>query len=159
MTYPTEKSNFPVRVPDDEIPASDFNTQAEAINEIQDALGYGNDFMKIANNIYPKTDEGYDLGYLNLNWRYIYCGGTVFTNTVDGRQGFLHIQTGGLPAIFISGSQNVAIGNDTPTEKLEVNGNIKINNNGLGLILKTPDGTKDYKITIDNSGNIISTLV
>ncbi|MPR31952.1 hypothetical protein [Salmonirosea aquatica] len=29
---------------------------------------------------------------------------------------------------------------------------------GAGIILKTPDGTKRYKITIDNSGNLITTL-
>lgn len=49
---------------------------------------------------------------------------------------------------------------DSPTERVEVRGgNIKINDNGAGLILRTPDGTKLYKITVDNSGNVVSTLV
>ncbi len=30
---------------------------------------------------------------------------------------------------------------------------------GRGLIVKTPDGTKSYRISVDNSGNIISTLI
>lgn len=30
---------------------------------------------------------------------------------------------------------------------------------GRGLVLKTPDGTKSYKITVDNAGAIVSTLV
>jgi len=28
-----------------------------------------------------------------------------------------------------------------------------------GLILKTPDGTKNYRISLDNSGNVITTLI
>jgi len=30
---------------------------------------------------------------------------------------------------------------------------------GKGLVLKTPDGTKNYRISIDNSGNVITTLI
>jgi len=30
---------------------------------------------------------------------------------------------------------------------------------GKGIILTTPDGTKQYKITVDDTGALISTLV
>ena len=36
---------------------------------------------------------------------------------------------------------------------------LELGNAGEGVILRTPDNTKSYKITVDNSGNIISTLV
>ena len=31
--------------------------------------------------------------------------------------------------------------------------------NGAGIVLKSPDGTKKVKISIDNSGNLITTLI
>lgn len=31
--------------------------------------------------------------------------------------------------------------------------------NGSGIVLKSPDGTKKVKISIDNSGNLITTLL
>lgn len=46
-----------------------------------------------------------------------------------------------------------------------VPGNLKIGNElenekpGKGIIIKTPDGTKRYRIAVDNSGNVTSTLV
>ena len=52
-----------------------------------------------------------------------------------------------------------------PTSKLYVkNGDIQIDrpdsgSDGGGLVLQTPDGNNRYKITIDNSGNIVSTQV
>jgi len=30
---------------------------------------------------------------------------------------------------------------------------------GEGIVLRTPDGTKQYKISIDNSGSVITTLL
>ena len=47
---------------------------------------------------------------------------------------------------------------------LDVNGNVEVSDDieisgySNGLILKTPDGSKRYKISIDNSGNVISNL-
>ena len=42
---------------------------------------------------------------------------------------------------------------------LEVGGIIENTVAGGSIILKTPDGTKRYQITIDNSGNLITTLL
>lgn len=30
---------------------------------------------------------------------------------------------------------------------------------GKGIVVKTPDGTKNYRISVDNAGNVISTLI
>ena len=38
------------------------------------------------------------------------------------------------------------------------NGNIKLSTDGAGIILTSPDGI-NYLLTVDNSGNIVSTLV
>jgi phage terminase large subunit-like protein len=42
-------------------------------------------------------------------------------------------------------------------EAIQVSGNIRVTNATDGIILKTPDGTKTFKLTIDNTGNIVST--
>lgn len=54
----------------------------------------------------------------------------------------------------INDEGNVGINTTAPTEKLEVNGNILIKNNNA-LILTSPNGT-EYKITVDDSGNLIT---
>ena len=48
----------------------------------------------------------------------------------------------------------VGIGNPQPSEKLEVDGNVKAD----GIILTSPNGTK-YKIKVDNSGNLSTEAV
>lgn len=37
-------------------------------------------------------------------------------------------------------------------------GNMQLTQNGTGILLKTPDGSKTYKISVDNSGAIVATL-
>ncbi len=51
----------------------------------------------------------------------------------------------------------VGIDTETPTEKLEVNGNVLIKENN-GLILTSPNGSK-FKITVDDDGNLITNKV
>lgn len=43
--------------------------------------------------------------------------------------------------------------------KLTNNKDLENDSAGYGIILKTPDGTNRYKITIDNSGNLVTTLI
>lgn len=50
-------------------------------------------------------------------------------------------------------------GTSTETAAIYADGTFESKVAGNGLILKTPDGTKRYKITINNSGAVISTLV
>lgn len=52
-----------------------------------------------------------------------------------------------------------AIINTVATGELGVVGNIESVTAGNGLILKTPDGTKRYKITVNNAGAVTSTLI
>jgi len=33
---------------------------------------------------------------------------------------------------------------------------LRVNNPTTGLIVKTPDGTKQYRIRVDNSGNLVT---
>jgi hypothetical protein len=51
--------------------------------------------------------------------------------------------------------------NETDTSVFEINyyGEYENKLAGRGIILKTPDGTKRYKISIDNNGQIITTLL
>ena len=69
---------------------------------------------------------------------------------------------------YIKGGR-VGIGDDltaarSGTELFVKNGDIQLDRpdsgtDGGGIILQTPDKTKQYKVTIDNSGNLVTTLV
>jgi hypothetical protein len=47
------------------------------------------------------------------------------------------------------------------TEAARVNAdlNLRIAGSGKGVELRTPDGTKFYRITVDNAGAVVSTLL
>ncbi len=71
---------------------------------------------------------------------------------IQGKTGYdmiFHSQTG---HNFAFQNGNVGIGTDSPGAKLQVNGNIFIEDDNSGLILKSPDG-QCWKGTIDNNGN------
>jgi len=51
-----------------------------------------------------------------------------------------------------NGSDTATIGNSSVTA-------LYVGGNGAGIVLKTPDGLNSYKISIDNSGAVISTLI
>lgn len=75
-------------------------------------------------------------------------------------------EKGGSNIVTLLDNKNVGINEETPTEKLHVNGNIKVDTGEIettavskGLIVKTPDGTKRYRIRVDNAGNIVTELV
>ncbi|CAM1350097.1 hypothetical protein [Tenacibaculum halocynthiae] len=55
-------------------------------------------------------------------------------------------------------SNQVVLGDENIME-VTTTGDYISTNAGKGVILKTPDGTKNYKISIDNTGNIITTKV
>ncbi len=61
--------------------------------------------------------------------------------------------------VLFSPVGNIGIGIDPPTEKLHINGEIKIDNASEGVIVKTPDGTKSYRIRVDNAGAVVTDLV
>jgi hypothetical protein len=98
-----------------------------------------------------------------------------------GSNGSLRVATGN--SIFLG---KVGIGTTTPTARLSIvgygstsstialdvknnagtklfeildDGSVRINVAGNGLIVPTPDGLHQYKIAIDNSGNLTSTLI
>ena len=48
---------------------------------------------------------------------------------------------------------------DTNPDFVWMTGNLETEGEGKGLIVKTPDGNNSYLISVDNSGNITSTLV
>jgi hypothetical protein len=53
---------------------------------------------------------------------------------------------------------NVGIGTTAPLARLHVqNGNIYVGSAGQGMILKSPDGTRCAKLSIDNSVNLVTT--
>lgn len=55
---------------------------------------------------------------------------------------------------------NVGIGTTSPASKLTVTGgDAEVTDATKGLILKTPDGTKRYRVTIDNAGALTTTLL
>jgi hypothetical protein len=56
---------------------------------------------------------------------------------------------------FVFWNNNVGIGDNNPTERLVVDGNIKISNSESGIILQSHDG-QCWKVTVDNTGTLIT---
>lgn len=71
--------------------------------------------------------------------------------------GRLHFNTGG-NYIFNSPNANVGIGTSNPLTKLQVNGNVFIDDENSGLILKSPDG-QCWKIMVSNNGELTTTSI
>lgn len=62
--------------------------------------------------------------------------------------------------VRITSSGTVGIGTTSPASKLTVTGgDAEVTDATKGLILKTPDGTKRYRVTIDNAGALTTTLL
>ena len=68
-------------------------------------------------------------------------------------------------SLILGNGVNVGIGPSAPAEKLHVRGNIYITgggpfvNNYNGLILKSPNGLTCAKLTIDNAGVLVTTII
>ncbi|HEY5839817.1 MAG TPA: hypothetical protein VIT19_12330 [Pyrinomonadaceae bacterium] len=68
-------------------------------------------------------------------------------------------------SLVLGNGVNVGIGPSAPAEKLHVRGNIYISgggpfvNNYNGLILKSPNGLTCAKLTIDNAGALVTTVI
>jgi hypothetical protein len=71
--------------------------------------------------------------------------------------GRMYFNTGG-NYIFNSADANVGIGTLNPLAKLQVNGDVFIEDENAGLILKSPDG-QCWKITVNNSGELTTTSI
>ena len=62
------------------------------------------------------------------------------------------VELGGRTLNIDATNKNVGIGTTSPGAKLEIGGN------GEGIVLSSPNGTR-YKITVDDSGNLVTTSV
>ena len=81
-------------------------------------------------DIIPGSNATYDVGSSSFTWNNAYFSG------------------------------NVGIGTTAPGAKLGVvGGDITTKDAGKGLVVKTPDGTACYRLGVNNSGNVSSTLV
>ncbi len=70
------------------------------------------------------------------------------------------IGSGSPSSFLIRGDGNVGIGTDAPNAKLQVqNGDVYVGTGGNGMILKSPNGAVCRRLTIDNSGNLLSASV
>lgn len=84
--------------------------------------------------------------------------GTISNNTLrfySNNTERIRLQTGG----FVNILNKTRIGgnlDDIATEMLDVDGNIKLLNNGNGLVVTSPDGSITRTIRIDNSGNVVA---
>ena len=123
--------------------------------------GGGNVAIAIT-NIPPINPSGGNLWYdLDIGRTFIY-----YTD-VDGSQCVDTSPSGGITYpvywsqtnVGIHTLSNVGIGTTNPQAKLDVVGDIKVGiNTSQGLILTSPNGTQ-FRLSINNSGNIISTPV
>lgn len=73
----------------------------------------------------------------------------------------LFIGEGANVSRIIIGGGRLGIGVASPKTMLHMGGELYIENGGMpsGVILKTPDNSKCYKVSVDNNGNLITTLV
>jgi hypothetical protein len=71
--------------------------------------------------------------------------------------GKMYFNTGG-NYIFNSPDANVGIGNLNPLAKLQVSGDLFIDDSNSGMILKSPDG-QCWKITVGNDGELTTTAI
>ncbi len=66
-------------------------------------------------------------------------------------------------SLVLGNGVKVGIGSSTPAEKLQVNGNIFVSGNpgvgSNGLILKSPNNATCAKLTIDNAGALVTTII
>ena len=66
-------------------------------------------------------------------------------------------------SLVLGNGVKVGIGNSAPSEKLHVVGNVFIGGNpnvgANGLILKSPNGATCAKLTIDNAGALVTTVI
>ena len=68
--------------------------------------------------------------------------------------GSIFLQTNNTNRLIVAEGGNVGIGTTSPSEKLEVDGNVKAD----AMVLTSPDGTV-YEITVANDGTLTSTAV
>ena len=107
-------------------------------------------------DLYTSTSGGVRYGIGMSNSLMEFQAGT------NGGLGFF--VDGGTRALDINTNGRVGIGTLNPSEKLDVVGNaklsgdIEITDTTKGSILKSPNGTR-WRITIDNSGNLITTSI
>lgn len=79
----------------------------------------------------------------------------------EGSGRHFNFRSNGSNHLTISGIGNIGIstGNSLPTSKLQVKGgDIHVDNIGSGIILTSPNGNC-WRVTIDNSGNLIKTAI
>ena len=80
-------------------------------------------------------------------------GGSNSLNPAKGNAFFLVNTTAGTIPFVIDSNDRMGLGTTNPQDaKLEIGGN------GEGIVLSSPNGTR-YKITVDDSGNLVTTSV
>jgi len=87
----------------------------------------------------------------------------VSSGEVPGRQSEFNIvdeTSGGLPRLSIDDPGDVGVGNTTPNAKFHVTGgDIAVASQGNGVILRATDGCNCYRLTVNNSGALATTIV
>lgn len=114
-----------------------FGNDAGRNNTGNNSIGIGADSLKE-----NKQDDNIAIGHNSFS-----TTNTTITNTIT-------IGVNSQP----TKSNQVVLGNSL-TEEVVTEKDFVSRGGGSGLILTTPDGLNKYRISIDNSGNIISTLV
>lgn len=116
--------------------------------------------LQVAGNIYPTTDDTYDLGSNTLRWQDLYLGpaslhiGTSTSdeyvmsyNTTSNTLGF-NVNGSGNPEIVFDSSGNIGIGTTAPSSLLDVVGTIKT----TGFQLSTGAAQGYYLTAADGNG-------
>ena len=97
------------------------------------------------------------------DWNYNTSFGAPYIIGTQDNNSFL-IYSNNQERIRVSNGGNVGIGTTTPTEKLDVVGNVAVSGDitlptiSSGIILKSPDGPS-YKLTVNNDGSLQTTAI
>jgi len=104
-------------------------------------------------------------GYMNATRYYVGASNTYFANDGAGIRvsgGYLMIEGTSNAGLLVGTKSTFGYINQVVTpadEILNIYGNLKIHGTAKGILMYTPDGLHQYKLSIDNSGQIISTLI
>jgi len=120
--------------------------------------------ITLSGNIYPETNSSQDIGSDSLRWQDIFLGPetlhigtsisdeyTISYNTTDNYLGF-NLNGSGDPEMVLDSSGNVGIGTTSPSEKLHIVGNMRVQDTATTNSNIYIGESDEWRILLENAG-------